>query len=206
MLYVFDFDGTIVDVWKRYHEVFQAAAGCSVDLLEYKDKKIAFESDVEVLGSFGISAPADYFQKKRKLLESDDYLKQDVLLTSKERLLSWFSRHDSIILTKRRDAAAFFRQIDRLGLAELATCSHVLNPDGGMSKLQWVLACGEREKEERLVIGDSSEDMSLGMLPNTTACFVETGLKSYKSVSRERRVDSVFPNIDAVLDYLDERG
>ena len=61
---IFDFDGTLVDLWPRYCAVFNDILKSSVSLNKYKLAKQSLKNDRLVAESFGIVLPKDYYEKK----------------------------------------------------------------------------------------------------------------------------------------------
>ena len=61
MIY-FDFDGTIVDVWQRYYQVFLAAGGVSgLGSKEYIAAKRRLGKDDLVAAALGVLLPSTYY-------------------------------------------------------------------------------------------------------------------------------------------------
>lgn len=174
MIY-FDFDGTIVDLWPRYCKVFADAAKIPpIPLSEYRDAKRRFCSDQKLAHYFGITLPIDFFQTKRHLLESPQYLKLDDLLLPPKRLLDFFQARACRILTRRRDADAFFQQLAWLGLSPLMKKSIVLHPDTMQTKAKFLSA----HRDERItLVGDSFAEWEATSLPDAQVILVRTGLQ-----------------------------
>lgn len=167
MLKIFDFDGTIVDLWPRYHKVFVDASGIKgIGFDEYKQVKRNLEKDELVAGYFGGRLSADYFEVKKKLLEDEHYLELDRLLFSKDRLDEMLG--NAILLSKRRNQKTFYDEVSALGIK----CKAFALSD--ISKKSWVV---ENIIEENvLMIGDSKADLEVGSLNNVFSWMVGYGI------------------------------
>lgn len=175
MIYV-DFDGTIVDIWKRYHRVFMDASGTSrIPLGEYIRVKQKEQSDARVAEYFSFKLPPMYWEKKRELLESPEYLRMDTLLLSAEELLSFFSSHSCRILTARRNPRNLYKQLEWLGLSELKAKSIILDPDGAIQKRDYILQYNDGKVD--WMIGDSRAEAAAAEIPGTQVVLVKTGLQ-----------------------------
>lgn len=203
MKYFVDFDGTIVDVWARYFEVFCACAMVpseSVDFQEYRRCKLRLHRDRQVAAALGIRCSDDesnWTVRKRKLLESDDMLALDQLLAEPDALLAWFGERNARILTKRRDPIMFNRQLKALGLNSLSDDAVVLNPDTSAGKMEWIL---EHESGPVTMIGDSPEDMRVFRRPRSRALFVDTGLWTWNDIC-SRGLDC--ENVQSLANLID---
>lgn len=167
MLRIFDFDGTIVDLWPRYHKVFVDASGIKgIGFDEYKQVKRNLEKDELVAGYFGGRLPSDYFEVKKQLLEEEKYLEFDKLLFEKAALDEMLE--SSILLSKRRNQRAFYNQISALDIK----CKAFAVSD--MSKKSWV--ADNIVAESVLMIGDSKADLEVGSLDNVSSWMVGYGI------------------------------
>lgn len=197
-IYIFDFDGTIVDVWKRFYRVFnEFSCGVTVSFSEYCKVKKRLGTDKLVFSHFGLGVPEHYPEIKKQLLESPDYLKEDTLLIPAGQLLKWFGDHQSIILTSRRCEKNFFWQLNELGLSTLSDRAFVVSPDV-MTKKQWltnrmIAGC------EYTVFGDSLIDMQMGELDSVTAVFVDSGLKCLPMKGLQCPIRNSYCNIQEAL-------
>lgn len=181
MIYI-DFDGTIVDVWERYHRVFMEASGIfDIPLAEYIQVKKKEQSDVRVAEYFSSKLPSRYWKKKRELLESPEYLRMDTLLLSAEELLSFFSSHSCRILTARRNPRNLYKQLDWLGLSELKSKSIILDPDGAIQKQDYILQYSGGK--DNWMIGDSRAEAAAAEIPGTQVALVKTGLQLAESLN-----------------------
>ena len=168
---IIDFDGTLVDIWPRYYAVFSELTKSNVGLEEYRRVKRIYERDSLVAQQLGVVLPDDYFVYKQILLEEKTFLELDKLWINVEDILNLFQEED-IILTKRRREDNFFWQLDRLRLHELILQSHVVQD----SKEEYVRKryC----EKEKIVLGDSMQDLEIGRMPKTKCIMLGCGLFS----------------------------
>lgn len=171
-----DFDGTVVDLWPRFHAVFCRLTGCDITLDRYRSAKQTIKRDESLALSLGAALPEDHFAQKAALLESRDMLELDRLLLPRDVLLDWARRHDIVILSRRRDAQSFAWELDRLGLSELASvCIDV-------PKVQWI---AENVSQPAVIIGDDVRDMQAASLPHISAVMVLSGLCTREDFAAE---------------------
>lgn len=172
----FDFDGTIVDVWPRYHQVFLTASKIfGIPFSLYRDTKQALISDRSVANHLGIKLPSEYFEQKRSLLEAEEFLRLDTLLLPSEELLSFFSQYDCRILTNRRRITAFEKEMENLGLRDLTEKAIILNPESKIRKKRFI----EENFPQgfHIIVGDSEAEWEAADLKNVYAILVQTGLR-----------------------------
>lgn len=77
MLKIFDFDGTLIDLWPRYHAVFCGLLGIDISLEAYREIKKRLVKDEMVAHYFGAHLPDGYFEQKSKRLEDREYFLLD---------------------------------------------------------------------------------------------------------------------------------
>lgn len=200
----FDFDGTIVDLWPRYYQVFLAASGISgVSQREYVGAKRSLVSDGEVARYFGKTLPEGYFQKKRTLLEAETYLRLDTPLVSAEELNAFFLKFECRLLTSRRRADAFLAELDNLGLGCLSDRAVILDPDRGVSKKAFLAQ--DFSRSSHIVVGDSKAEWETAALENVRAVLVRTGLRRPEDFPLTRR-HMTAPSVSAFITAYMERG
>lgn len=164
-----DFDGTIVDLWPRYHAVFCTLTNAHIDLQTYKKAKQVYKRDEDVARYLGLELPADYFPRKAVLLEELEYLALDQLLVPRDKLLRFMEQRDARILTARRKPEHFLWELDHLGLSEL--CAEAICVNG--PKANWV----ERNVLGKgIIIGDDVRDLRVITVSKLEAIMVQTGL------------------------------
>ncbi len=176
MITLFDFDGTVIDLWPRYHAVFCALLGLSISLNNYKTIKKELVRDELVARYFNKEVPDGYFEEKKMLLEQRDYLALDRLIFSDIELGKLFHK-DAIILTKRRFPENLQWELDRFGINVKYECITTV------TKEQWV---NEHYTYKRItVVGDSIEDLRIGRNPNVSTLMVGYGLGSITQFDAE---------------------
>ena len=166
-LTIFDFDGTIVDVWKRYYQIF-----CDyweidhIKLKEYKELKRQYPNDDELVKSLGLDSLRliSYKDHKRSMLESIYYLRFDSLLVSSTDLQKFFINNNSLVITVRRDKQAYYSQLKWLGLDFIAPKTVLLNPSATDVKVNWVKRY--LPESDITVIGDSETDLAFTEMNN----------------------------------------
>lgn len=183
---LFDFDGTIVDVWDRYHRVFiDAAQSHEVPLSDYIGTKRNQIKDSLVAASFGVTLPENYWIKKRILLESPEYLCYDKLIAPADVLLRFFDANDCRILTNRRSRDDFINQLFHLGLQDLAEKSIVLNPDEGITKRDFL--CSTYGNAQFFLVGDGDSESKASEVPGSSVFLVSTGLRKPETLPLAER-------------------
>lgn len=164
-----DFDGTIVDLWPRYHAVFCALSNAKIDIMTYKELKQTLKRDEALFHHLNLDFPIDYFKRKTILLEDINYLQKDELLVSKDELLRFFRQNNAHILTSRRFPNNFIQELEFLGLSELCKVSICVQE----LKANWVKS---NISEKSLIIGDDIKDLQVASNANFSAIMVLSGL------------------------------
>lgn len=164
-----DFDGTIVDLWPRYHRVFCTLTNAQVDLHTYKKAKQVYKRDESLARYLGVELPEDYFPRKAVLLEETEYLALDRLLVCGNQLLRFMEQKNAWILTARRRPDHFLWELDYLGLSALRDRAICVNG----SKTAWV---EQHVPGEGIMIGDDVKDLQVVVASNLQAIMVLTGL------------------------------
>ena len=204
MLYVFDFDGTIVDVWERYWRVFCTSAEVSpikISCDDYRNLKLSYKFDNDILKKVESRVPLNLFlERKRKNLESINFLSYDKLLVSAPKLKEFYSTRNAIILTKRREKLAFFDQLNQLHLDGLEKNTVIIHPDSGITKCQWVR--DNIHDKQICIVGDSVEDMNVGALEGVNAKFVNTGLTTWKEIYKKCPWSQQFNSLNSILEEI----
>lgn len=162
-----DLDGTLVDLWPRYYQVFCTLlhAG-NVTLEQYKKSKQQYIKDEKVAKSLGYKLPKGYFFEKAQLLEEKKYLALDHLLMTKEEIKNIFGNKKTILLTKRRFPEHLEWQLNQWGL-------HIPTVTVSDTKLQWLQ---EHCSEKSIIVGDSLMDLEAGKLDIIFPLMVGYGL------------------------------
>jgi phosphoglycolate phosphatase-like HAD superfamily hydrolase len=197
-----DFDGTVVNVFRRYHALLTDFWGDCVSLEDYvvlKRQKPHDRQLLQTLLQFSDDEFSRYLRFKREKMETRDYLTKDELNINPSLLRDFFDQFDMSVLSVRRSARSAHDQYADLGLEFLVETADILPPAGSATKRSWI----ERSHSEPFVmIGDSEVDMAAGSLTNGKGFFVENGLRSIVTIPAKIRPCSVFPNIEAALSAL----
>lgn len=135
-LWVFDLDGTLIDVEARYlriHGDLLAARGARADP-SYWTKKRDKTPEPEIARACGLGeAEANAYANERLgLLEDPRYLALDRVFPGAFEVLRCIGPDRAVLATRRKDRAALDRQLEQL---ELRNCfSRVLTPVPGAGK------------------------------------------------------------------------
>lgn len=173
----FDFDGTLADVWPRFHRIFKDASGIrDIAFEDYVHAKKQYPRDDELAACFGAVLPDDYWSKKRNMLEDPAYLALDRLLVPAERICKFFQDCDCRILTNRRNPDAFEAQLTALGLGSLLQYSIVLNPDSKVTKAQYLQQA--HPEGQVVLVGDAEAESQAAQSGSVKVFLVRTGLRA----------------------------
>lgn len=180
---VLDFDGTIVDVWKRYHKIFcEGLVNRTLEptLEDYRKLKRKLKRDGDIAKVIGSNLVPGYFEIKKIKLESKEYLALDSALLD-EKSINIIATHQTsfIILSARRMPDLLQWEIDRLGIPIPHCQLHVVSPDEKESKAEWLRVHGTYVD---CVIGDSASELHALPNLNVRRIFVDTGLFCYEDV------------------------
>lgn len=194
MIFV-DFDGTLIDLWPRYHAVFSSLLELDVSLHQYKKIKQRLVLDEKVAEFFGKTLNEKYFIHKAELLERKDYLALDKLVLSPEIVNDSFDNNHSIVLTKRRNPENFAWELDSLGLKVV---SKVLTHT---SKKNCV--ANDCHTEKSIVIGDSLADLEVASLSYVKAYMVLYGLGTVKQFDSRQIPYSLISSPNQIIDIME---
>lgn len=212
---IFDFDGTLVDVWKRYYEIFRSWWPININLDTFKKLKWNFENETEILAHLNIKYTKEeslqYKAYKKQKLEEKEYLSLDSRIINPELIENL--RVNYIILTLRRNPENYFWQLEKLGLSKLLKDrSVVLQPKGIDSKLEWIVSKYPKsllEKEEELIIvGDSETDLKLADISKllkikSIVYLVKTGLKDPNKTTQKMNLNAItIENVNFLFEKL----
>lgn len=199
MKYIVDFDGTIVDLWPRYYQVF-----CDINKVDfvsfdkYVNYKRQYSKDSIVAEKLGITLSDDYFCKKRNKLEEMEYLKKDNLLIKREKLLNFFQNNNSCILTKRRNINNFYKELEYLKLNELINKSFVIEDDK-KTKIEWIK--NNIFDEDFTIVGDGIEEYNVRSMDKSIVYMVNSGILDTNLLE-----DLKIKKIDSFNSFIDMQG
>jgi phosphoglycolate phosphatase-like HAD superfamily hydrolase len=188
-----DFDGTIVDLWPRYHAVFCALTNAKIDLQTYKSIKRVYKRDGDLAQHLGMELLPDYFARKRVLLEDPAYLALDQLLVSREKLCRFMKQRDACILTARRNPENFLWELDHLGLSELRERAICISGP----KTQWV---ENLAPSSGIIIGDDIRDLQVIMVSKMNAVMVQTGLHTQEDFCKTGLPHELVRSLEEFID------
>lgn len=201
MIEVFDFDGTLIDLWPRYYHVFCEASGVDnrqIEFNEYKMYKRLLQKDDSVAKVLGINLPENYYENKRVMLEADDYLLYDVPLIDASSISGYFKHNNCILLTRRRNRPNFFKELERLNYHIPEDRIDVIIDDS-YTKLQWL---NDNIRGEQIcMVGDGKEELNVAISRNDVKFyFVNTGLLD-NSIIKKNNYNNIIPikNIEDIL-------
>ena len=174
---IFDLDGTLLDVWKRYFLVFNSWWKIrELDINTFINLKREVEDDLFIIKEFYdkiTEKEYDLYKKyKRENLEKPEYLRLD------EDIVNWndLKNLDFIILTVRNNKYALYNELERRGLDFILEKIIVLKPKDYLVKYNWVMEHLNYE-DDIYVVGDSETDLFIGKLQKVKVVLVNTGLR-----------------------------
>lgn len=187
-----DFDGTLVDLWPRYYEVFSNLSGFKEISLEIykKDKKLLLD-DEKLASLYKIKLPNQYFRMKREALESQKFLELDEILIPKKQY-EILKKKEIIILSKRRNPKMLSWQLMKLGInLPYQTLSD------NESKKEWIKL--NFPTGDHIIIGDSILDLEAGKLENVTPFMVESGLGTKDTFDQQNLKYKLFRDLSEII-------
>lgn len=174
---IFDLDGTLLDVWKRYFLVFNSWWKIrELDINTFISLKREVEDDLFIIKKFYDKITEKeynlYKKYKRENLEKPEYLRLD------EDIVNWndLKNLDFIILTVRNNKYALYNELERRGLDFILEKIIVLKPKDYLVKYNWVVE-HLNYKDDIYVVGDSETDLFIGKLQKVKVVLVKTGLR-----------------------------
>lgn len=180
---VLDFDGTIVDVWKRYHKIFcEGLVNRTLEptLEDYRKLKRKLKRDGDIAKVIGSDLVPGYFEIKKIKLESKEYLELDSILLDNSSINIVATHQTSfIVLSSRRMPDLLLWEIDKLGIPIPHCQLHVVSPDEKNSKTEWLRV---HDSHVDCIIGDSASELQALPDLDVRRIFVDTGLFCYKDV------------------------
>lgn len=197
-----DFDGTVVNVFRRYHALLTDFWGDCVSLDDYTRLKRQQPDDRQLLQTllqFSDDEFSRYLRFKRSKMETHDYLMKDELNIDPSLLKDFFDQFHISVLSVRRSARSAHDQYAYLDMEFLIETADILPPAGSTTKRSWVQ---RHHSGPFVMIGDSEVDMAAGSLADGKGIFVENGLRSVSTIPAEIRPVSVFPDLEAALHAL----
>lgn len=207
MLLFFDFDGTLIDVKRKYFAVYdefvQLYKGRTLSINEFWSMKRMTLSNDEILRASGIHNvdPESLREYIKENVEKEIYLRLDVLFQDSERTLKTLSqKYTCYLVSMRRNRAMFLTQVQWLGIKMYFR--EIISP----YEFDFKNHLTDTRKSDALkrldismpamIIGDSGLDLITGRNLDIYTCAVTTGI-------RERSVLESY-NPDYIIDSLDD--
>jgi len=206
---ILDFDGTIVNVWKRYYSIFKDGTNLNISFEKYKSLKKELERDELIIKTFKNNVSEDflenYFKFKKRNLENKKYLELDSLILNPNLVKK--NNFEITILTLRRNKENFLWQINKLALNPFFEDFVVLKPKQAAKKNWFEIHLRKNIYDFVYIVGDSEEDALLSLFPNTRLFIVKTGLRKpeniiYKNSLYEKENITVIENINEFFKNL----
>ncbi len=207
---IFDFDGTLADVWERYHRIFIGFWKINIEIESFKLLKWKYNDERLILKDLNVSFTQKDFENyknfKSQNLENKMYLSLDKLIVNIERLKD--IKENYIILTMRKSKENFYWQIQMLNLSRLfeGRCV-VLEPKGMDTKKNWLYE-NIKDLDNRIkIIGDSETDLKMAEISNADKIIdlylVRSGLRDPEKIIKELDLDAKI--IKDVNEFLNHR-
>lgn len=197
-----DFDGTVVDVWKRYYGIFSSYIekldmdSVSIESFIAKKRKGLKEHEIvnpKDLVDFNIG---DYVLHKQERLESVDWLKEDNVIEGVRESISELKtlRFQCVLVTQRRVKENLFKQLCDLNLINVFDEIIVVTPlPTGNAKIE---ALSAKTIEGGYFIGDSRIDKECAEFYGLPYFHVDTGLSD---IECENKYSNLPFAIDAII-------
>lgn len=200
---ILDFDGTIVDVYERYFNIFNDFWKIDdLSLKDYIDTKKKLEYDNIILKhlsrDFSESEYLLYKKFKKKYLEDEQYLKYDNLIIN-ENSMKLIKANYSILITIRRNKINLIKQLELLEIRDIFNEIIILEPNNDKTKYNYFKAQNISMKD-CIVIGDSNTDLEISRLSPLKTFFVDSGLKSrrilldFENIEISKNINEIFKN------------
>jgi phosphoglycolate phosphatase-like HAD superfamily hydrolase len=191
---IFDFDGTLVDVWERYYKIFNEFWKLDLDIQLFRALKWQNSDEYQILRNLNVFFTDKEFENyknfKRQKLEEKKFLALDKLIINTKTLKRL--KNDYLILTMRKNKDNFNWQIQKLNLSQFfyRKCV-VLEPKGKDTKKNWLFENAKRISDRKImVIGDSESDLEMGGVSRQTnieidVYLVKSGLRNPDKIIKE---------------------
>jgi phosphoglycolate phosphatase-like HAD superfamily hydrolase len=190
---IFDFDGTLVDVWERYYKIFIEFWKVDLEIQFFKTLKWRYNDERLILKDVNVTFTEHDFENykifKSQNLEDKTFLSLDKLIINTENLKA--IRDNYLILTMRKHKDNFYWQIQTLALSRFfeGKCV-VLEPKGMDTKKNWLYENIKNLDGEIKIVGDSESDLKMVEVSKSTDVKVETylvksGLRDPEKIIKE---------------------
>lgn len=171
-----DIDGTVIDIWEKYYQVFRDSVICGdISFEDYKKLKWIYRKDDIVASQSGCILSDGYYLQKKELLESELYLRFDYPLIHPTKLKRLFGKYNMRVLTKRKYPDRLYNELKRLNLSFLLDDIVVLGW-GNQVKKNWI--ADNYADSSVIMIGDGEEELAVSELSQSVVIMVNSGLYS----------------------------
>jgi FMN phosphatase YigB (HAD superfamily) len=203
---IIDFDGTLVDVWNRYYQVFLCVTQLSekdIPLSYFKQLKQKYLQDAIISNKYGVLYTQEMRNTKRVLLEEREFLSLDTPLINESNLEWVMARNDTLLLTIRRNPENLEKQMESLGWGKLLPKVHVL-PAGDVDIKYKYAKTLVTDGSTIHCIGDSESDFAIGKLDHAKVYTVSTGLRR---IGRNNSGNFIIvKNVNVALDNIRKKS
>jgi phosphoglycolate phosphatase-like HAD superfamily hydrolase len=191
MIIFTDLDGPILDVSEKYYSVYTAVLKrhgfTALTKNEYWDAKRRKIPDQEILERTKASIPIEQFQEERKqIIESDAFLKYDMLQDRVGQVLNILSEKTTLILvTLRSFPDQLYKELDNLDLKKYF---NAILTSGENIKPRWkikyqlinnyLVGKSAADRSDNIMIGDTETDILAGRSLGFRTIAVLNGIRS----------------------------
>lgn len=202
---IFDFDGTVVNVWKRYYHVFFDYISKNYKYLqisehEYQINKTSGVKDHTILENHGIDNfdVSSYVNYRRKALEEKKYLKLDVINDGFFMLIRFLKKEGYLLelATIRRNSKNLYWELEQLGINDIFDKVLVFKPENSVKAIYYE----NQTNPNDIIIGDSVKDMLIGISENKKF-FITTGLEG-SLINKKNGDICCLDSLEKIIEHL----
>jgi len=195
---LFDLDGPLLDVRKKYHQVYsdliKESGALSLELSEYWQLKRTRAPERSILAMTAPSLDFEgYWKKRNDLIESEYYLGFDQLQAGAlDCLRSVSSSHTTILVTMRGERPQLLQQLESLGLLPYLQAVLCAGREGQKVKPSWTVKTElvrswltQSQLEPTLLvgmIGDTETDIEAAQALKCRSFTVLNGIRSKEHI------------------------
>jgi phosphoglycolate phosphatase len=199
---VFDLDGTLLNVWKRYYYVFNTWWKLeNLDIEQFVKLKRKLVDDERIIKNFipnvEEKAIISYKNYKAEALERPDFLQLDQEIFDLKLLKDVGNFR---ILTVRRNPENLFNDLRKRGFDFLIDYTVVLRPSDKLVKYRWIVdnfSAISLKNEPLLIVGDSETDLLTAKMSQVNVFLVNTGLRDPYALLSEYK-DEILSNVKII--------
>jgi phosphoglycolate phosphatase-like HAD superfamily hydrolase len=199
---IFDLDGTLLNVWKRYYYVFNTWWKLeNLDIEQFVKLKRKLVDDERIIKNFipnvEEKAIISYKSYKAETLERPDLLQLDQEFFDLKLLKDVGNFR---ILTVRRNTENLFNDLRKRGFDFLIDYTVVLRPSDKLVKYRWIVdnfSTISSKNEPLLIVGDSETDLLTAKMSQVNVFLVNTGLRDPYALFSEYK-DEILSNVKII--------